>query len=112
MGVRRRLAAFTAAAVLLAAGSAAAYWALTKKDVTTSSKEALRLYNQGLENEQKMYMREALESYAAALAQDPHFVMATLRLANSMYGRDPERARSLVESAYRYRDELSEREKL
>jgi len=38
--------------------------------------------------------------------------MATLRLADKMRGRDPDRAKSLLASAARYRDEITEREKL
>lgn len=110
--LRRRAVIVSVAVVLLAAGTAAAYWAYGRRDVTTSSEQAHRLYYQGLENEQKMYMREALEDYAAALAKDPHFVMATLRLAGTMSSRDPERAQSLIESAGRYRDEITERERL
>ena len=59
-----------------------------------------------------MYEREAMASYAEALRYDPHFVMATLKLADKMRGRDPERAASLLASAARYRDDLTEREKL
>lgn len=109
---RRRLALASAVVALLAAGTAAAYFTLGHRDVTTSSKEAYRLYQKGLENEQKMYSREAVEAYAAALAHDPHFVMATLRLANALWGRDPERAKSLLQGAARYRDDVTERERL
>jgi tetratricopeptide (TPR) repeat protein len=59
-----------------------------------------------------MYEREAMSSYAEALRYDPHFVMATLRLADKMRSRDPDRAASLLASAARERDTLNEREKL
>ena len=55
-------------------------------------------YNEARENDLKMYEREAISGYAEALQYDPHFVMATLRLADKMRGRDPERAKSLLAS--------------
>ncbi len=96
---------------LVAAGTAAAFLLRTGRDVTTSSAEAYRLYRLGVENERKMYPREAISAYAAALAQDPHFVMASLRLAALLSGRDPERARSLVTCATQRLDGLTDREK-
>ena len=80
--------------------------------VTTSSKQALKAYNEARENDLKMYEREAISGYAAALQYDPHFVMATLRLAEKIRGRDPERAKSLLLSAARSRDGLTPREQL
>ena len=71
------------------------------RDVTTSSEQAYRAYHAGVENDLKMYEREAMSAYAEALRYDPHFVMATLRLADKMRGRDPERAASLLASAGR-----------
>lgn len=109
---RRRVVVFSVLAVLLAAGSAAAYLVLTRPHVTTSSKEARLLYEKGVENEGKMYMREAVESYAAALSKDPYFVMATLRLASALYGRDPQRSEDLVKLAERHRGDVTERERL
>ncbi len=101
-----------ALAGLAAAGTAAAFRLRAQRDVTTSSEQAYKAYRAGVENDLKMYEREAMSSYAEALRYDPHFVMATLRLADKMRGRDPERAASLLASAARYRDDLTEREKL
>ena len=84
----------------------------SNRDVTTTSEQALRLYHEGVENDLKMYEREAMSSYAEALRYDPHFVMATLRLADKMRARDPERAKSLLMSASGDRDSLTAREQL
>ena len=97
---------------LAVAGTAVAFRLRANRDVTTSSEQAYRAYHAGIENDLKMYEREAMSSYAEALRYDPHFVMATLRLADKMRGRDPGRAASLLASAGRYRDELTDREKL
>ncbi len=97
---------------LAVAGTAGAYFMRARRDVTTSSEKAWKAYHEASENDLKMYEREAMSGYAAALQEDPHFVMATLRLADKMRGRDPDRAKSLLASAARYRDEITEREKL
>ncbi len=102
------------AAVVLAvgAGTAVAVLARSGRDVTTSSDEAYRFYRKGLEDDGRLYRKDALSSYAKALELDPHFTMATLRLAVNISGRDRERARSLVQSAARNPGRLNEREKL
>lgn len=97
---------------LALAGTAGAFFMRGRRDVTTSSEKAWKAYHEAAENDLKMYEREAISGYAAALREDPHFVMATLRLAEKMRGRDPDRAKSLLASAARYRDEITEREKL
>ncbi|MFI5197635.1 MAG: tetratricopeptide repeat protein [Thermoanaerobaculia bacterium] len=97
---------------LAAAGTAAAFFLRSRRDVTTSSEEARKAYNEARENDLKMYEREAISGYATALQYDPHFVMATLRLAGKIRGRDPERAKSLLASAARSRDEITPREQL
>jgi tetratricopeptide (TPR) repeat protein len=100
------------ALVVLGAGTAAAVLARSGRDVTTTSAEAYEFYEKGLEDERRMYYKDALASYAKALELDPHFTMATLRLAGNMAGRDRERARSLVQCASRNPGHLNEREKL
>jgi tetratricopeptide (TPR) repeat protein len=97
---------------LALAGTAGAFFLRARRDVTTTSEKAWRAFHEATENDLKMYEREAISGYAAALQEDPHFVMATLRLADKIRGRDPDRAKSLVASAARYRDEITEREKL
>jgi tetratricopeptide (TPR) repeat protein len=101
-----------ALAGLAAAGTAAAYLIRQNRDVTTTSEQALKLYHEGVENDLKMYERDAMTSYAEALRYDPNFVMATLKLADKMRARDPERAKSLLASAARHRDSLTAREQL
>ena len=101
-----------AVAGLAVAGTAGAYFLRARRDVTTTSEKAWRAYHEAVENDLKLYERDAISGYAAALQEDPHFVMATLRLADHMRGRDPARAKSLLVSAARYRDEITEREKL
>ena len=108
----RHLLLAAAVAGLAVAGTAGAYFLRARRDVTTTSEKAWRAYHEAAENDLKMYEREAMSGYAAALAEDPHFVMATLRLAEKMRGRDPDRAKSLPASAARYRDDITEREKL
>jgi tetratricopeptide (TPR) repeat protein len=100
------------ALVVLGAGTAAAVFARGGRDVTTTSAEAYELYQKGLEDERRMYHKDALASYAKALQLDPHFTMATLRLAGNLASRDRERARSLVQCASRNPGYLNEREKL
>lgn len=112
---RRSLRPLTLALVvtgLAAAGTAAAFFLRSRRDVTTSSEEARKAYYEARENDLKMYEREAISGYAKALQYDPHFVMATLRLADKIRGRDPERAKSLLASAARSKDELTPREQL
>ena len=108
----RPLAIALAVTGLVAAGTAAAFFLRSRRDVTTSSEEARKAYNEARENDLRMYEREAISGYATALQYDPHFVMATLRLADKIRGRDPERAKSLLASAARSRDEITPREKL
>lgn len=100
------------ALVALGAGTAAAVLARSGRDVTTTSVEAYEFYRKGLEDERRMYHKDALASYAKALELDPHFTMATLRLAGNMASRDRDRARSLVQWAARNPGSLNEREKL
>ena len=97
---------------LAAAWTAAAFFLRGRHDVTTSSEQARKAYNEARDNDLKMYEREAISGYAAALQYDPHFVMATLRLADKIRGRDPARAKSLLASAARSRDEITPREQL
>ena len=97
------LGAGTAVAVVLARGS---------RDVTTTSQEAFEAYQKGREEERRLYAKDALASYARALEFDPHFTMATLRLAGIVAGRDRERAKSLVQCAARNHGPLNPREEL
>ncbi|MBK9375146.1 MAG: tetratricopeptide repeat protein [Holophagales bacterium] len=100
------------ALVVVGAGAAATVLARSGRDVTTTSAEAYEFYRKGLEDERRMYHKDALASYAKALELDPHFSMATLRLAGNLAGRDWERARSLVQTVSRNPGNLNERERL
>ncbi len=82
----KRLPLVVTVLLLAIAGTAGAFLLRGRRDVTTSSAEALR--------------------------HDPHFVMATVRLAMFVRQRDPERAKSLLECASRCRDEITPREEL
>lgn len=101
-----------AALVVLAAGTAVAVFARGGREVTTSSEEAYRHYLEGREAERRLYHKDALGFYARALELDPHFTMATVRLAGIVASRDRERARSLVQCAVRSHGPLNEREAL
>jgi tetratricopeptide (TPR) repeat protein len=108
----KRLAIVAAVVALVAASAAGALYVHARREVTTSSREALRFYRQGRENELKMYERDAVASFAEALRHDPHFVLATVHLAGFLRQRDPERAKSLLECVGRFRDEITPREDL
>lgn len=108
----RRVVLSAVLGLLAFGGMGAAYLLRGRRDVTTTSAEAYRLYRLGRENELKLYRKEAISAYAGALEHDPHFVMATVRLADQLYGRDPDRARSLLQCAGRFVDDVTPREKL
>lgn len=113
MTIRRTWRFLLPVAVLVAvAGTAAALLAGARREVTTSSDEAYRLYRQGRENELKLYHREAMADYAEALSHDPHFLMATVRLARASAGKDRNRAEALLSCVGRYRDSVTEKERL
>lgn len=103
-----------AAALVTAVGGGTAFAVLARdrREVTTTSAEAYDAYRKGSEEEGRLYHKEALSAYAKALELDPHFTMATLRLAYILAGRDRERARSLVQCAARSHGRLNEREEL
>jgi tetratricopeptide (TPR) repeat protein len=100
------------AALVVVAGTAAAVFVSTRREVTTSSAEAYDAYLKGREDEEKLYYRDASAAYAEALAKDPAFVMAMVRLATLSQERDPTRARSLLQGASRFRESVSARERL
>ncbi len=110
--LRRRIL-FAGLGLLLTAGVALGALALfSRREVTTSSSEALQYYRLGKEYQLKMYYKEAVGAYAEALKFDPHFVMATAQLAALTWDRDPERARVLFECARSSAGSISERERL
>ena len=110
--LRRRLLLAGLGLVLTAGVALGAFTVLSRREVTTSSAGALRSYRLGRENELAMYTKEAIAAYADALKQDPHFVMATVRLAALTRDRDPERARALFDGVRPFVGGLSARERL
>ena len=106
----KRLALITVGTSLVLAGTAAAFLVLNRREVTTSSAEAYRHYKLGRENELKLYEKEAMAEYAEALRHDCNFVMATIRLAEQISKRDPERAKSMVASARQSQGSITARE--
>lgn len=110
--LRRRLLLAGLGLVLTAGMALGAYTVLSRREVSTSSAEALRFYRLGRENELAMYTKEAVAAYAEALKQDPHFVMATVRLAALTRDRDPDRARALFDGVRPFVGGVSARERL
>jgi tetratricopeptide (TPR) repeat protein len=110
--VRRRILIASLGVVLTAGIALGAFSVLGRREVTTSSAEALRFYRLGRENERKLYRKEAIAAYAEALKNDPNFVMATVHLAELLRAADPERARSLFDGVKRRADGITERERL
>ena len=109
--LRRRLL-FAGLGLLLAAGVAVgAYTVLGRREVTTSSSEALRFYRLGRQKQINFYATEAMADYAEALKNDPNFVMATIRLAGLLWDRDPDRARALLNGVRPFTGSISERER-
>jgi tetratricopeptide (TPR) repeat protein len=109
--VRRRILLAGLGFLLVAGAALGAYTLLGRREVTTSSSEALRFYRLGRANEWNMYFPEAMADYAEALKQDPHFVMATIRLAGLLRDRDPDRARALLDGVRPCLGSVSERER-
>lgn len=109
--LRKSLLVVSAVAAL-GAGTAVAVLSRGGREVTTDSAEAYEAYQQGREAERRLYSKDALASYAKALELDPHFTLATVRLAGIVAGRDRDRAKSLVQCAARNHGPLNPREQL
>jgi tetratricopeptide (TPR) repeat protein len=109
MKSRRRLVVSLAVVAVVGAGAAAALYLTSRRNVTTASAAAYHDYREGIENEQRFYLKDARAAFARALEKDPDFAMAMLGLARTT---DREQAKSLIERARRQRDRLSERERL
>lgn len=65
----------------ITAGAMAFMFMREKPQWTTSSREALAAFEQGLADEMKMYQSDALQHYARALELDPSFAMARVKVA-------------------------------
>jgi tetratricopeptide (TPR) repeat protein len=108
--MRKRLVLGSVAVLLLAAaGVALALYLGGKRDVTTSSDEAYRMYKEALENERRYYYQEAKDGFAKTLALDPQFSEAMLGLARLT---DGEQGLALIKRAAKEKARLTEREQL
>lgn len=111
---RRIVAAVGAGLLLVAAGAAALLYATSRRDLTTSSAEAARVYREAVYNERCFYFKEARLGFARALELDPDFAEAMLglaRLAGDWEGNGGQGS-TLVRKAARLKGSLSERERL
>lgn len=105
----RRAVAVISVLFLLVAGGLAALYLTNRREVTTSSAAAYEAYREAVANNRRFYLKEAQVGYAKALALDPNFAMAMLRLAK-MSNKD--QAASLIDRAARLRPRLNEIERL
>jgi tetratricopeptide (TPR) repeat protein len=81
--------------------------------LTTESPDALRAYQEGLDQFEKFYYREAKTSFEEALRKDSTFAMAWARMAMLEWaGMDEEGARRDIATALRFSLKASEREQL
>ena len=96
--------------LLVAAGAVALLYAANRREVSTSSAEAARVYREAVYNERCFYFKEARLGFARALELDPDFAEAMLGLAR--LSGEGEQASTLVQKAARLKDSLSERERL
>jgi tetratricopeptide (TPR) repeat protein len=106
---KRLVAGVSGVLLLLAVAAAAALYLGNRREVTTSSEAAYRLYQEALLNERRFYFREAREGFAKALELDPQFAEAMLGLARRTEG---DQGLALVQRAAKQRDRLTERERM
>ena len=105
----RRAVAVVTVLFLLVAGGLTALYLTNRRAVTTTSAAAWEAYREGVANDRRFYFKEAQVDFAKALALDPNFAMAMLRLAKLS---NKEQATSLIERATRLRARLNEHERL
>jgi tetratricopeptide (TPR) repeat protein len=105
----RRAVAVVAVVLLLVAGALTALYLTNRREVTTSSAAAYEAYREGVANDRRFYLKEAQVDFARALALDPNFAMAMLRLAKVS---NKDQASSLIDRAVRLRGRLNDRERL
>jgi len=77
-------------------------------DVTTHSPEAYRYYLEGMDYHNKVYSKEAEESFRKALKYDSTFAMAYFRLGAYT---DGEEYKKMIAKAVKYSDRVSQKEK-
>ncbi|MDH4222760.1 MAG: tetratricopeptide repeat protein, partial [candidate division Zixibacteria bacterium] len=81
-------------------------------DITTHSPEALKLYLEGNELSNKLYMKEAAERFEKAVTIDTTFASAYLRLAVCYSSlQEGVKARAFAETAFKLSDRVSRKEK-
>ena len=105
----RRAVALVTVAFLLVAGGLAALLMTNRRECTTSSAAAYEAYQEGVANDRRYYFKDAQVAYAKALALDPNFAMAMLRLAKAS---NKDQQVSLIDRANRLRGRLNSRERL
>jgi tetratricopeptide (TPR) repeat protein len=105
----RRAVAMVAVLFLLVAGGLTALYLTNRREVTTNSAAAYELYRAGVADDRRFYFKEAQVEFAKALALDPNFAMAMLRLAKLS---NKDQAVSLIERAARLRGRLNDHERL
>jgi tetratricopeptide (TPR) repeat protein len=101
-----------AGGAVLVAALAAAFLIPPRRTVTTSSTEAYREYQAGQDELHRMYMTEASRHFQAALAADPHFVMAMVSMANIEMSSNPPSAKAWLDRANAGRANVSRRERM
>jgi len=99
-------------AAVLVAALAAAFLIPPRRTVTTSSAEAYREYQAGQDELHRMYMSEARRHFLAAIAADPHFVMAMASMANIEMSSNPPSAKAWLDRANAGRANVSRRERM
>ena len=104
---KRRAVSLFGLLLILVAGVAAALLLSNRRDVTTSSDEAYRVYREATENERRFYFKEARTGFARALELDPDFAMAMLGLGRMS---EREQALSLARRAQKLKNRVSDRE--
>lgn len=104
---KRRAVSLFGLVLILAAGVATALFLSNRREVTTSSDEAYRVYREATENERRFYFKEARVGFARALELDPDFAMAMLGLARMS---EKEQAISLVRRAEKLKNRVTDRE--
>jgi tetratricopeptide (TPR) repeat protein len=105
----RRAVAVVTVLFLLVAGGLTALYLTNRREVTTTSAAAYEAYREGVANDRRFYFKEAQVAFAKALALDPNFAMAMLRLAKVS---NKDQAVSLIERAARLRGRLNNHERL
>jgi tetratricopeptide (TPR) repeat protein len=79
--------------------------------VTTSSREAMSLYSQGIKYFDKVFVDKALETFKKALEQDPDFFMVNYQMAfYYLLNRDRDSFEDYAEAAINCKQKLSDAE--